>query len=206
VPVVVGEDCGYFQDPYQGMPLDGFTALFTRMLNHPGIRVRLGEDACGRFRLDGDTLLLDGSPCADPVIYTGSLAELTGCRLGRLPYRTLDFAFQTYAKDEYQPAGVVNYTVSEAYTRITEFKKLTGQKLAGVTTVAREYPRACGEGDTPYYPIPDEQSARRYAAYREQADRCPKLVLLGRLAEYRYYNIDAIVSRALETARRLTDA
>ena len=124
-------------------------------------------------------------------------------RPGRLPYRTLDFEFETLRRDEYQPAAVVNYTVDQPYTRITEFKKLTGQNLPGVTTIAREYPRACGEGDIPYYPIPDAQSAARYAAYRREADLCGNLHLLGRLAEYQYYNIDAIVSRALRLAEEL---
>ncbi len=203
VPVLVSEDCGYFQDPWQGMPADGYAALFTRMLDHPRIRVELGTDA--GLTLAGDTLRIGGEPCREPVIYTGALDELLEYRLGRLPYRTLDFAFETLAEDSFQPAGVVNYTVDEAFTRITEFKKLTGQKLDGVTTVAREYPRACGEGDIPYYPIPDDESRARYAEYRREADRCETLTLLGRLAEYRYYNIDAIVSRALETARALSE-
>jgi UDP-galactopyranose mutase len=203
VPVLVSEDCGYFQDPWQGMPDDGFTALFARMLDHPRIRVEMGADACERFSPQGDTLLLDGAPCREPVIYTGALDELLGYRLGRLAYRTLDFAFETLATDSFQPVGVVNYTVDRPYTRITEFKKLTGQKLDGVTTIAREYPRACGAGDIPYYPIPNADSAARYAACRREADRCRNLTLLGRLAEYRYYNIDAIVSRALRTGRAL---
>ncbi|MCE5343047.1 MAG: UDP-galactopyranose mutase [Eubacteriales bacterium] len=201
VPVVVGEDCGYFQDPYQGVPADGYTALFTRLLDHPRIHVELNVDARERFRLEGETLTLDDEPCREPVIYTGALDELMGFRLGQLPYRTLDFTFETHPTDGYQPVGVVNYTVDEAFTRITEFKKLTGQKLPGVTTIAKEYSRACGAQDTPFYPIPDEKSAARYAAYRREADRCPNLILLGRLAEYRYYNIDTIVSHALEAGR-----
>jgi len=203
VPVLVSEENGYFQDPWQGMPADGYTALFTRMLDHPRIRVELEADACARFTPDGDTLLLDGAPCREPVIYTGALDELLGYRLGRLDYRTLDFSFETLPVDGFQPAGVVNYTVDQAYTRITEFKKLTGQKLDGVTTVAREYPRACEAGDTPYYPIPNAEGAARYAAYRREADRLKTLTLLGRLAEYRYYNIDTIVSRALQTGQAL---
>ena len=203
VPVLVSEEDGYFQDPWQGMPAQGYTALFARMLDHPGIHVELGVDGCARLSLEGDRLLLDGAPCAEPVVYTGALDELLRYRLGRLPYRTLDFAFETLPVDSYQPVGVVNYTVEERFTRITEFKKLTGQKLDGVTTIAREYPRACAPGDEPYYPIPDAQSAARYAAYRQEADRCPTLRLLGRLAEYRYYNIDAIVARALAMAQTM---
>ncbi|NLI22151.1 MAG: UDP-galactopyranose mutase [Clostridiales bacterium] len=203
VPVLVSEDCGYFQDPWQGMPADGFTAMFARMLDHPRIRMELGVDACARMTLDGANLRVDGERCDETVIYTGALDELMRNRLGPLPYRTLDFVFETLNQDEYQPVGVVNYTVDQPFTRITEFKKLTGQKLPGVTTIAREYPRACAPGDTPYYPIPDAQSAGRYAAYRREAERCPNLRLLGRLAEYRYYNIDAIVTRALALARTL---
>ena len=200
VPVLVSEDCGYFQDPWQGMPAQGYTALFAKMLQHPAITVRLGVDACERLQPTAGALLLDGQPCAEPVIYTGALDTLFGYRLGRLPYRTLDFAFETLPVDSYQPVGVVNYTVDQPYTRITEFKKLTGQTLADVTTIAREYPRACGAGDEPYYPIPDAASAQRYAAYRQEAQKIPNLTLLGRLAEYRYYNIDAMIGRALDVA------
>ncbi len=203
VPVIVGEDCRYFQDPYQGMPADGYTALFERMLDHPRIHVELNRNACERFTLEGSELRLDGDLCREPVIYTGALDELMGYRLGRLPYRTLDFQFETLPVDSYQPVGVVNYTVDEPYTRITEFKKLTGQQLRGVTTIAREYPRACREGDIPYYPIPERESGERYAAYRAQADKCKNLTLLGRLAEYKYYNMDTIIGRALETGRAL---
>ncbi len=203
VPVLVSEDDRYFQDPWQGMPADGYTAMFARMLDHPGIHVTLQADACERLKLCGQTLWLDGAPCAEPVIYTGALDELMGFAFGRLPYRTLDFAFETFAQDAFQPVGVVNYTVSEAFTRITEFKKLTGQHLPGVTTIAREYPRACQAGDIPYYPIPDAQSTARYQRYREQAQRCQNLHLLGRLAEYRYYNMDAIVGCALTLAEAL---
>ena len=150
VPVLVSEDCGYFQDPWQGMPAKGYSALFAEMLNHPAITVRLGVDACEHLQPGEGTLLLDGKPCGEPVIYTGALDALFGYKLGRLPYRTLDFAFETLPVDSYQPVGVVNYTVDQPYTRITEFKKLTGQTLAGVTTIAREYPRACEPGDEPY--------------------------------------------------------
>lgn len=204
VPVLVDEDCRYFQDPYQGMPQDGYTALFERMLDDPRIQVQLTQNACERLAVRDGVLWRDGAPCEDRVIYTGALDELFGYRLGRLPYRTLDFDFATLAQDSYQPAGVVNYTVDESFTRITEFKKLTGQSRPGVTTIAREYPRACGENDPPYYPIPNEESAERYGAYRREADRCPNLWLLGRLAEYRYYNIDTIVGRALTLGDELS--
>ena len=203
VPVLVSEDCRYFQDPYQGMPANGFTELFARMLDHPRIDVRLGVDACARFTVADNTLMLDGENCREPVIYTGALDELLGYRAGRLPYRTLDFAFETLPVDSFQPVGVVNYTVDQPFTRITEFKKLTGQTLPGVTTIAREYPRACGEGDIPYYPIPDARSAALYAACRREVEHCENLHLLGRLAEYQYANIDVIVARALQLAETL---
>ena len=200
VPVLVSEDCRYFQDPYQGMPADGYTALFARMLDHPHIEVQTGVDACARLKLTEAGLTLDGQACSEPVFFTGALDELLEDRLGRLPYRTLDFAWETLLQDSYQPTPVVNYTVDQDFTRITEFKKLTGQTLPGATTIAREYSRACTAGDIPYYPIPNEASAARYAAYRQIADGCGNLHLLGRLAEYRYYNIDGIISRALAMA------
>src|SRR5699024_1771522 len=142
VPVFLSEDCRYFQDVHQGMPLEGYTPLFQRMLDHPNITVELNTDAAARMRLEDGRVYLDGAPFAGTVIYTGAADELFGCRYGRLPYRTLDFVFETHPVDFWQSHGTVNYTVDQDYTRITEFKYLTGQELPGATTIAREYSRS----------------------------------------------------------------
>ena len=136
------------------------------------------------------------------MIYTGALDELYGCRFGRLPYRTLDFRFETHPVEFYQTHGTVNYTVDQDYTRITEFKRLTGQVLPGATTIMKEFsrPYTGAKGEIPYYAIISEENNALYAQYAQLAARHPNLRLLGRLAEYKYYNMDAIVARALELA------
>ena len=206
VPVFLSEDDRYFQDEYQGMPLKGYTPLFEAMLDHPNITVRLGEDAIPHLGLDGDVLTVDGVPFQGPVVYTGAADELFGRRFGPLPYRTLDFRFETLEQDNFQGCGTVNYTVDEDYTRITEFKHLTGQVKPGVTTIVKEYSRAYtgAKGEIPYYAIINAGNNALYAKYRAEADRYPNFHLLGRLAEYKYYNMDAIAARALELAGQLT--
>ena len=205
VPVFLSRDDRYFQDAYQGMPLEGYTALFQRLLHHPNIEVRLGVDALSLLKVEGERVTFAGAPFAGPVVYTGQADELFAFRFGPLPYRTLDFAFETLPRDDFQGYGTVNYTVDEPYTRITEFKHLTGQVKPGLTTIVKEYSRAYtgAEGEIPYYAIINEDNNALYARYRAEADKCPNLHLLGRLAEYKYYNMDAIVARALELSDQL---
>lgn len=205
VPVFLSRDDRYFQDPWQGMPLEGYTPMFERILDHPNITVELGVDARQRLELGTEGARLDGQAVQGPVIYTGAVDELFGCRFGRLPYRTLDFLFETHPVEFYQTHGTVNYTVSEPWTRITEFKYLTGQVLPDRTTIAKEISRAYtgAEGETPYYAIINPENNALYERYRALASGCPGVHLLGRLAEYKYYNMDAIVMRALDLCDRL---
>ena len=200
VPVLLSRDDRYFQDAYQGMPLEGYTPMFQKILDHPNITVELGVDARDRLALSEDGMELDGEPFTGTVIYTGQVDELFGFQYGRLPYRTLDFGFETLAMDRFQPAATVNYTVSEDYTRITEYKQLTGQALPGVTTIMKEYSRSYtgAAGEIPYYAIISPENNALYEKYRALAQNCGGLHLLGRLAEYKYYNMDAIALRALE--------
>ena len=204
VPVFLSEDCRYFQDTYQGMPLHGYTALFENMLRHDNIDLRLNTDAREHLRFENGTILLDGAEFTGDVIYSGPADELFGCCFGRLPYRTLDFKFETFPADVVQSHGTVNYTMDEDYTRITEFKHLTGQVRPGVTTTVKEYSRAYtgADGEIPYYAIANADTAALYAKYAEKAAQFPRLHLLGRLAEYRYYNMDAIVAGALALSRK----
>ena len=209
VPVFLSEDCRYFQDAYQGMPLEGYTVLFENMLRHENITLRTGCDARERLRFEdapaGGQIYFDGAPFGGDVIYSGPADELFGCCFGRLPYRTLDFKFETYPQDVWQSHGTVNYTMDEDYTRITEFKYLTGQVLPGATTIVKEYSRAYtgAEDEIPYYAIANDDTAALYARYAEKAAHFPRLHLLGRLAEYRYYNMDAIVAGALHLSDAL---
>ncbi len=194
VPVRLSRDDRYFQDAYQGMPAQGYTEMFERMLDHPNIEVRLNTDARPALK-----------EFQGPIIYTGQVDELFDYQYGPLPYRTLDFQFETLPQDVFQTHGTVNYTVDQDYTRITEFKHLTGQKLPGVTTIVKEYSRPfTGDArETPYYAIINPENNALYAKYKAEADKKPQLHLLGRLAEYKYYNMDAIAARALELAERL---
>ena len=202
VPVFLSRDPRYFQDKYQGMPLDGYTPMFEKMLDHPNITLELNTDALKRLKLEDGRILLDGEPFGGTVIYSGQADELFGFRFGPLPYRTLDFGFQTLPQDAFQTHGTVNYTVDQPYTRITEFKHLTGQELPGVTTIMKEYSRAYtgADGEIPYYAIINPENNALYAKYKAEADKFPGLRLLGRLAEYKYYNMDAIAAKALALA------
>lgn len=206
VPVVISYDNRYFGDKYQGMPRDGFTPMFEKMLAHPNIEIRTNtnaKDALVISEKEGK-VLLEGQEFHGTVIYTGPVDELFDCRFGRLPYRTLRFDFEHYDKPDYQGHSVVNYTVSEDYTRITEFKYLTGQK-ADSTTIVKEYPFAYtgAEGEIPYYAIMNEENNALYRKYADLAAQIPDFHLLGRLAEYKYYNIDAMAAKAIALARSL---
>lgn len=193
VPVVISHDNRYFQDKWQGMPKEGFTKLFERLLDHEGITVMTGVDAGSFIKIE------DERKFTGKVIYTGLLDELFDCRFGRLPYRSLRFDVECRDEDRFQSHGVVNYTVSEDFTRISEFKHMTGQLDLHGTTIMREYPFAYSgaEGEVPYYAINNPENDALYARYKELADQVG-LIPLGRLAEYKYYNIDAIVDHALE--------
>jgi len=199
VPVFLSRDDRYFQDTYQGMPQEGYASMFQQMLDHPNITLCLGVSAEERLTLGETSLLLDDSPFHGPVIYSGAVDELFSCRLGRLPYRTLDFNFETLPCEWFQSHGTVNYTVEEPFTRITEFKHLTGQQSPQTTTIVREFSRAYeGEpGEIPYYAIISPKNRTLYESYRTLSSAYPNLYLLGRLAEYQYYNMDAITERAL---------
>lgn len=199
VPVFVSRDDRYFQDTWQGMPADGYTPLFESLLAHPNIEVRLNTDAAGLLSLEGGKLSVGGVPFSGPVIYTGAADELFSCRFGRLPYRTLQFQFETHPVEWYQTHGTVNYTVDQPYTRITEFKHLTGQIRRDCTTIMKEFSRAYtgAPGEIPYYAIISPKNNALYSKYKALAGGHPNLHLLGRLAEYQYYNMDAIVARAL---------
>lgn len=214
VPVFISEDDRYFQDAYQGMPAQGYTALFSRLLEHPRIELILETDARSVLELvfEDDVpearlqeVRVGGEAHDGPIIYTGPLDQLFDLRFGQLPYRSLDFVFETHPIDWHQPCGTVNYTVSEDYTRITEFKHLTGQDCPGATTIMKEYPRAFEDATTqvPYYAILSDENRVHYERYLALTSNLRHFHPLGRLAEYRYYNMDVIVGRALALADRI---
>jgi UDP-galactopyranose mutase len=205
VPVVISRDNRYFKDRYQGVPLHGFTPMFEAMLDYPGIEVRTGTDCREVLRFADDGIYFESVEFTGDLIYTGAIDELFDCRYGRLPYRSLDFRFEHLDCDSFQGRSVVNYTVSEDFTRITEFKFLTGQQDADGTTIVREYPFAYtgAEGETPYYAILEEQNEKLYEQYRKLTEGYPRFYLLGRLAEYKYYNIDAMCRKAMDLVEEI---
>jgi len=190
VPTRANDDDRYFQDRFQQMPRNGYTAMFRRMLDHPNIEVALGTDYADIVR----------GRSFDHVVFTGPIDEYFGHRFGRLPYRSLHFRHETLDQPWAQPVAVVNYPdAAVPYTRVTEFKHLTGQ-VHPRTSLCYEYPSA--EGD-PYYPIPRPENARLYAQYEALADATPDVTFVGRLATYRYLNMDQVVGQALATYQRL---
>ena len=208
VPVLISRDNRYFQDKYQGVPAKGFTAMFERLLDHENIEVQLGVRAAERLTITEDGILFDGTAFDGEVIFTGALDELFDCKYGRLPYRSLRFDFEHLDQSDFQQGhSVVNYTVSEDYTRITEFQYLTGQTDCDGTTIVREYPFAYSgaDGEIPYYAILNADNEALYERYRGLTAKLSDFYLLGRLAEYKYYNIDAMVRKALDLTERIIE-
>ena len=189
VPTRTCRDDRYFTDTYQAMPLHGYTRMFERMVVRPGIRILLNTD----YRE------IDGLFSYRKMIYTGPVDEYFDCCYGKLPYRSLHFQFETHDEAVYQQAPVVNFPGEEPYTRVTEFKYLSGQEHPRTTVVA-EFPR--DEGD-PYYPVPRPENARLYKKYKALADETSEVEFVGRLATYKYYNMDQVVAQALAVFDRL---
>ena len=190
IPTRCNDDDRYFTDRWQCMPADGYSALFERLLAHPGITLRLSTGFAA----------VRGLRLAPHTVYTGPIDEYFGHALGRLPYRSLRFEHQHLATiARYQACGTVNYPNRHAYTRITEFKHLTGQVAPG-TSIVREYPQAEGE---PYYPIPRADNEALYQRYAALGEAEHGVSFVGRLAQYRYYNMDQVVAAALKLSEGL---
>lgn len=190
IPVRTGTDDRYFTDRFQAMPRDGYTVMFRNMLDHPLIRVETGVD----FESIRHGLRVRH------LVYTGPIDAYFGYCHGRLPYRSLRFEHEHLPNTaRFQPVGTVNYPNDHAYTRITEFRHLTGQEHTG-TSIMREYPQA--EGD-PYYPVPSEENEVLFRRYEALALQEENVTFVGRLAQYRYYNMDQVVGAALKSAETI---
>ena len=200
MPVRLDYTDAYFDDDWQVLPKKSFTAFFERVLDLPGIELRLRTNILDHLSLDSEsgTLSFDGQTAGVPVVYTGPLDELFGCCYGSLPYRSLRFEWKTLEMDSFQETPGVAHPKAEGFTRITEYTKQPPQDGHGRTTIAVEYPAPYQPGGEAYYPILTEQSQRLAARYRTLAQRFPHLYLCGRLADFKYYNMDEAVLRALE--------
>jgi UDP-galactopyranose mutase len=200
VPIYVSRDNRYFTDKYQVIPKDGYTKIFERMLNHPNIKIMLNTDFKEVISIDFENkkIYLLGQEFKGKLIFTGMIDELFNFKYGFLPYRSLDLRFETIEQEYYQEAPVVNYPNDYDFTRITEFKHIHPVK-SDKTTILKEYPKAYQPNvDIPYYPVFTKENQELYNKYKEEADKFENLVLVGRLAEYRYYDMDDVVKRALE--------
>lgn len=189
VPTRTNRDDRYFTDTYQAMPLNGYTKMFENMLSHPNIKVMLNTDY---------KEIMDVIPYKH-MIYTGPIDSYFNYCFGKLPYRSLEFRFETVDAESFQATGTVNYPNDHAYTRITDFKYLTGQKHPK-TSIVYEYPKA--EGD-PYYPVPRPENAEVYKKYQQLAASMTKTHFVGRLATYKYYNMDQVVAQSLTLFKKL---
>lgn len=199
VPVVFSYKDGYFDDKYQIMPVGGFTKMFDRILNHPNITVKLNTDALDYLEIKENKIYFNGKDI--PVVYTGEIDKLFNYKHEKLPYRSLYFEYKTMDVDSYQDGAVVAYPQEVGYTRITEFKKLPEQDVKNKTTIAMEYPVKYLEdknGKEPYYPIPNKKNQDIYDKYYYEANKFDNLILCGRLADYKYYNMDNAIQRAMD--------
>lgn len=205
VPVFISRDNRYFQDKYQGIPKNGYTSLFEKMLCNKNIDIKISKNAKSCLEFKNNKIYFEGNEFSGKVIYTGAIDELFDYEFGALPYRTLDFQFENHAVTEFQSHATVNYTVDMPYTRITEFKHLTWQKKENSTSTVKEYSREYipNSSDIPYYAIINETNNALYARYAKRASGFENLILLGRLAEYKYYNMDKIILLALELCDKL---
>jgi UDP-galactopyranose mutase len=191
IPTRTNRDDRYFNDTYQAMPLRGYTRMFERMLAHPNIKLMLNTDYREVEKLVPHRAL----------VYTGPVDAFFDHEYGKLPYRSLEFRHETLPVRQFQSVGTVNYPNDYAYTRVTEFKHLTGQEHEH-TSVVYEYPTDHGD---PYYPVPRPENAALYARYKERADSLAGVHFVGRLATYRYYNMDQVVAQALTLYASLTE-
>jgi len=192
IPVRTSDDDRYFTDRHQCMPADGYSAMFRRMLDHPRITWETGVEHSGGPGAHGERHLL----------HTGPIDAYFDYCYGALPYRSLEFRHEHRpGVVRYQQVATINYPGPEPYTRITEFKHVTGQRHSG-TSLAIEYPRDEGE---PYYPVPSADNEAKYRRYKALAATCPDVTFVGRLAQYRYYNMDQVVAAALTAARRIVE-
>ncbi len=208
VPVRLDYTDRYFDDRFQMMPQGGFTELFKGMLQNDYIDIKLQCDALGYIAIDrNNNATFDKKALKIPVVYTGATDELFGCKFGKLPYRSLRFDVKTVDVDSFQDAPGVAHPTASGFTRITEYTKLPVQDGNGKTVVAFEYPLPCDENsdNEPYYPVLTESSQQLYERYRQLADNVQNLYLCGRLADFKYYNMDAVILKAIQIYKNIKD-
>ena len=205
VPLRFSYDIGYFDDPYQVMPKESFTDFFKSLLDHPNITIELNTDALEHLKIENDRLIFDGETFDKYVVYTGAIDELFDMKFGALPYRSLEFKWEYEDIESKQDMPVVAYPQAKDFIRIVEFKKMMPHRPVQGTSYEVEYslPYKKGVKQEPYYPVLTEDSQNQYEKYKKLADNIPKLICCGRLADFKYYNMDQALSNALNVADRL---
>ncbi|MFA5806140.1 MAG: UDP-galactopyranose mutase [Melioribacteraceae bacterium] len=185
IPIRTNDDCRYFTDKYQFMPKEGYTKMFANMLSHKNIEIILNTD----YKTVVNDLKFD------KMIYTGPIDYFFDYELGRLPYRSIRFEFENYERDKAQDVAVINYVDgTKPFTRVTEYKYLTGQ-ISNSTTLSKEYTQIDGE---PYYPIPTVENKRLYSLYHDSTSKLKSVIFCGRLAEYQYLNMDQVIANTIQ--------
>ena len=197
VPISVSRDDRYFPDRFQAVPKNGYTALIANLLAHKNIKLMLNTDFREIASVGGGEVTLFGQKFNGRVIFTGQLDELFGGKFGALPYRSVDMKFETVDAENFQAAATVNYPNNFEFTRITEFKHIHPAQTAR-TTILKEFPRDYTGENEPYYPIFNDEAKAAYAKYSAELKNYPQIEAVGRLAEYRYFDMDDVVKRALD--------
>jgi len=208
VKIVLGYEHNYFpDDKYQGLPIDGYTEMIKKMVNHPNITIHLNTDALDLLKFESDHIILNGNKLKDPLIYCGPLDEALNYRYGMLPYRSLDIRFETNNQAKFQKTAVINYPAHPTMTRIAEYKQMTFQEKNNITTISKEYP---GQFDLNsnifnirYYPIINNENISIYQRYLLEFKRYLNFYPLGRLSQYKYYDIDDAIKQAIILANNI---
>ncbi|XQP55422.1 MAG: UDP-galactopyranose mutase [Mycoplasmoidaceae bacterium] len=207
VKIILGYEHNYFpEDKYQGLPTDGYTSMIQKMLDHPNIHIKMNTNALDHIKFD-NVITLDGQTLDCPLIYCGPLDEAANYKFGTLPYRSLNIKFETLKQDKYQDTAVINYPADPKMTRIAEYKQMTLQFVKGVTTISKEYPGQfdlkSNDFNVRHYPIINQESQDLYNKYCAEFKKYPNFYPLGRLSQYKYFDMDDAIKQALDLAKRL---
>lgn len=207
IPIVLSYKNTYFNDKYEGLPKRGYTKTVEDIFNHPNIKVKLGVDANNFISFKDDVALFDNKE--ENIIYTGAIDSLFNFEYGALDYRSLEFKFETIEKDRIQQTAVVNYPAHESMTRITEYKNMTLEKNPNKTIISKEFPgtfnKDAKKWNEPYYPLATDKAREKYNKYYERAKKYKNLYLAGRMATYKYLNMDQAIDLALNLAEELIE-
>lgn len=208
VPFLLSYRKDYTSDRFECLPDCGYTYFFEKLLNHPLITINLETYSSNLITITDNKLFICKEEADIPVIYTGAVDELAGYKYGVLPYRSVHFEYETILSKSYQPAAIIAHPKAIGYTRITEYRKLPLQETGNnKTTIVREYPmewKPCDEtANEPYYPVLTKESLKLYQKYHKELEDIPNLFLCGRLADFKYYNMDAVVERAIDVFQEI---